>query len=179
MDHSFMQPSIKKYVSLALVSVAFSFFALWWTDGRGILLVAMFWGVVFFTPLALDFVPILLNQPATQVLQALQGKHYVFGRTPLRIYYAAGEVWVATQDLYQALELPLAQSGLERLVDEQRSRCVPGTNVQGIAESQLPGFLRYSRAQEKDKFLLWFQRQVAYPIHTKVARGLPIAEQVD
>lgn len=178
MDSDFMQPSRRKYVGLAVVCTIFSILAIWWTNG-GILLAAMFWGLVFFTPLVMDFVPRLLNQPHKQALRELQGKHYVFGRTPVRIYYSAGKVWIPTRDLYNALELPLAKSGLERLVEEQRAGIIPNTTIQGLSESQVASFLRYSRSTEKDRFQVWFERQVVLPIHNKVKRGLPIAEQVD
>lgn len=178
MDRDFMQPSKRKYVGLAVVCTVFSALAIWWTSG-GILLAAMFWGLVFFTPLVIDFVPHLFHHSRKQALRELQGKHYVFGRTPVRIYYSAGEVWIPTRDLYHALELPLAKSGLERLVEEQRASVIPNTKIQGLSESQLVSFLRYSRSAEKDRFQLWFERQVALPIHNKVKRGLPIVEQVD
>lgn len=179
MGHGFLGNKGQKYILLGLLCIGFSAALRLWVGGNALLFSVLFWGVCFFTPLLMDLFPWLFRQHAHHALSGLQGKHYVFQRTPVKVFYARDEVWLSTRDLYHALGIPLSRSDLHHLLDEGYHRLVPGLHLVGISENRLEKALRLVHSPEKERFLHWFQRQVAAPIHAKAERGLPIAEQID
>jgi len=174
---SLFEPSWKKYRALALICVLYTAFAYWWMGPS--LLIPMFWGLVFVTPLVMDFVPRLFRHPHHKALEEFQGVHYMFGGTRVRVLYAGGLVWVATQDVYDALGLRLGKQDLRRLLLGKKHCMIPGTQIVGISEVHLAHFVSGMRSDEAQRFTWWFEREVVKPIKTRIDRGLPVAEAVE
>lgn len=168
---------VEKYLVLFVASSLLSLFA-WHTWGETAApVMAAFWGIVFFTPAPMDVLPWLFQYQKRRALQALNGKHYEFGATRIRVFYAADRIWVASEDLHRALGLPLNDIDRQRLQRGNRHLTVPGTNIMGISEDDLRDYVLSLRSTENQKFILWFENNVAQPLHTKIALGNAIPER--
>jgi hypothetical protein len=174
-----LEPSVEKYVFLGIVCAIFSFISFIAFPPTGAILIgAVFWGLVFFTPLIMDFFPRLARHPRQRALQAMQGKNYAFDNARVRVFYSEGKVWLATKDVYSALNVPLSRANMQRLVDAKRHRLIPSTNVIGISEADLSACVLRLHASEKERFLHWFERSILFPIHKKLEQGIDIPEDV-
>jgi hypothetical protein len=179
MEIDILEPSVKKYLFLASICILFNFFAFAVLQYGSLLLDAMFWAIVFFTPLVMDFFPRFARHPRERALQGIQGKHYAFDNARVRVFYSEGKVWLATKDIYGALNVPLSRADMQRLVDAKRHRLIPGTKIIGISESDLSACVLRLRAHEKGRFINWFERSVLFPIHKKVELGIHVPEDVN
>ncbi len=185
MEIDILKPSIAKYVFLAalcipfsLVLYAFVYYELF-TPTVAILLGAVFWGYVFLLPLVMDFAPQLARHPTKVAFQGIQGTHYTFDNARVRVFYSEGKVWLATQDIYSALNLPLSSAERRRLVDGKRHSVIPGTKIIGVSETNFASCMLYLRTPEKERFMLWVERSVMLPIHNKAEQGIAISEEVN
>ncbi len=180
MNAAFFEFSCKKYAALGAICLGFSMLARWWFMGVPVWIfcAAAFWALVFLTPLAMDLVPRLVRHPQTMALEEFQGVHHEFGGQRVRVLYAEGLVWLATKDIYGALGLAWNRDELRRLAQDKRHGHIPGTQLIGIAEQHVADFVARSGAPEARRFNLWFQREVLFPIRTKVERGIAVAETV-
>ena len=169
-----------KYIFLGAVCIAQSIFAKWWMAGHPIWLIfsAAFWGLIFFTPLLFDIVPRIFKSPHHRALAEFQGIYYSFGGQRVRVFYSDKLVWLATTDVYVALGLEIAKDDMRRLLLGKRHRVIPNTEIVGISEEHLRSFVTGTRANEAEKFNLWFERGILLPIRNKVRDGLSIAEEV-
>lgn len=172
--------SWKKYIYLGVVCIAQNIFAKWWMAGHPIWLVfaAAFWGLIFFTPLMFDIVPLLYWTHHRMSLAEFQGIHYTFDGKRVRVIYSDKLIWLATTDVYNDLELVLTKNDMRRLLLGKRHRVIPNTEIVGISEEHFRSFVTGTRANEAEKFNLWFERNVLLPIRNKVRDGLPVAEEV-
>jgi hypothetical protein len=181
MTVDFFEFNKEKYIFLGLVCVALSIFAHWWMDGHPIWMIsaAAFWAIVFFTPLVIDLAPRILEARRARKLAALQGVNYMFGMSNIRVMYAQGLVWLATEDVYEALGLRFGKAEQRKLQADKRHRDVPGTEILGISETYLPDFVLSTRSSEALRFNLWFEREVLKPIRNKIAQGVHVPEAVE
>lgn len=171
--------AFKKYLALGATCGALSWAGYFGMGAISLPFIAALWGLIFFTPLMVDLVPRIFRHSHAQALGGLQGTHYVFERTRVRVYYAQDKVWLATEDVCRALQMPISHTTLQHLLDGKRHHIIPGTKIVGISEVHMQAFLRHSHAQEKDRFLVWFERGVVLPIRTKIERGIHVPERVD
>lgn len=185
MEIDILKPSVAKYVFLAalcipfsLVLYAFVYYELF-APTASILLGAVFWGYVFLLPLVMDFAPQLARHPTKVAFQGIQGTHYTFDNARVRVFYSEGKVWLASQDIYSALNLSLSSAELRRLVDGKRHGIIPGTKIVGVSETNFAASMRHLRAREKDRFVHWVERSVLLPMHNKAAQGIAIREDVN
>lgn len=180
-----LEPSVKKYIFLVVVCVLFSLILLAFVlfdlfqPNISILIGAIFWGYVFLTPFLMDFVPKLARHPNKFALQGMQGTYYAFDNARVRVFYSEKKVWLATKDIYSALNLPLSSTDMRRLTDSKIHRIIPGTKIIGVSETDFASCLRHIRATEKERFMLWVERSVLLPIHNKVGLGIAIPEEVN
>ncbi len=181
MDDSFFGFSKQKYIFLGLLCVVQNLFAYWWMRGHSIwlILAAAFWGILFFTPLAFDLVPRMRAARRERETEASHGVHYMFGRTAVRVLYSAGQIWLAAEDVYDALGVKPRAEELRRLQISQRHSIVPGTQIMGISEAHLRSCVAGTRSPEAQRFMLWFEREVAWPIKNRVAQRMHIPEEVE
>ncbi len=173
-----MNSNFKKYLAIGVLCGLLSWGGYAGMGSAGFLFMTLLWGVAFFTPLLIDLVPSLFRQSRNQALRELQGVYYAFDRTRIRVFYSENKVWLASEDVYAALNIRLGSNGAMQLLDGERHRMIPGTRIVGIPETQMRNFLRYLKAPEKERFLQWFERGVVKPIRTKIERGIHVPEQV-
>lgn len=167
-----------KYLTLFVAGLLLSLFAWRTWDVTSLPMIAAFWGIILVTPALMDFVPWLFRLQKRLALQQLSGIHYEFGATRIRIFYAARLIWIATEDLHQALGIPLTDIDRQRLKRGGRHLIIPGTKLLGIAEPHVHAYVASLNNPEGSRFIWWFEHDVAKPLHTKIAQGLPIAESV-
>lgn len=169
---------LEKYLLLLVVSLALSAFA--WHAMREVALpmIAAFWGIVFITPALMDFVPWLLQAQKRRALKALNGTYYAFGKTHVRVFYAADLIWVVSEDLHQALGQPLDAVEHQRLQRGNRHLIIPGTPHLGISETHLRDYVLSLRCEERQRFVGWFEKEIVAPLRNKRDQGLPIAETI-
>lgn len=169
---------LEKYLLLLATSLALSAFA--WHAMREVALpmIAAFWGIVFITPALMDFVPWLLQYQKHRALKALNGTYHAFGKTRVRVFYAANLIWVVSEDLHLALGEPLDAVDRQRLQRGQRHLTIPGTSHLGISETHLRDYVLSLRSEERHRFILWFEQQVVTPIRNKRDREQSIAETI-
>lgn len=181
MSINFFEFSFRKYLFLGAICIAQNLAAHWWMNGYPIWMIvaAAFWGVVFFTPLAIDVVPRVLDARREIGMGDLQGVYYTFDMNEVRVLYSQGLVWLATKDVYRALGLPFGRGERKRIQLDKRHRTIPGTHILGISEKYLPGFVTATRSPEAQRFNLWFEREVLHPIHKKVEQGVRVPEAVE
>lgn len=167
---------LEKYLVLFVASGLLSLFA-WhaWGDTAAPAMAA-FWGIVFFTPALMDVLPWLFQYQKRRALQALNGKHYEFGATRIRVFYAADRIWVASEDLHHALGSTLSDTDRLRLQRGNRHLTVPGTKVMGISEEHLRDYVLGLQSADKNRFVLWFENDVAKPLHLKIEQGSPVSK---
>ncbi len=167
---------LEKYLLLFVVSLALSTFA--WHAMREVALpmIAAFWGIVFITPALMDFIPWLFQAQKRRALKALNGTYYAFGKTPVRIFYAAELIWIVSDDLHQALGQPLDDIDRLRLQRGNRHLIIPGTPHLGISETHLRDYVLSLRSEARQRFIGWFEQQIVAPMRNKRDQGLPIAE---
>jgi hypothetical protein len=183
MSIDFFELSYKKYIFLGSICIAENYFAYWWLGGHPmwLLLAAAFWGALFFTPLAMDIVPRIFAARREKRMEDVQGVHYMFGRTAVRVMYSSSSdlVWVPTEDVCDALGLKLGKEELRRMQNGKVHAIIPGTEIIGISEARLRAFALSTRSPEAQRFVLWFEREVVKPIRYKVEQRMRVPEEVD
>jgi hypothetical protein len=169
-----MKARLALYVTLVLICAGLTAFSRYTWHEAAAPLIAAFWGIVLVTPIIMEVIPWLYHLQREAALGKLNGKYYEFGATPIRIFYTQQQIWIATDDLHQSLGEPLTEIDWHRLQRGGRHTLIPGTRIVGISEIHLHAYIINLRSPEKQRFILWFERNVAKPIHTRQALGLPI-----
>lgn len=161
---------LEKYLALFFASLLLSLFAWHAWDDMAAPAIAAFWGIVFITPALIDFVPWCYQRLKWQAEAELNGIHYEFGATRVRVFYAANLIWIASDDLHRALGVTQVQGG--------SLLTIPGTRVAGIAEPQVHSYVASLNSPESSRFIVWFEQCIAKPLRTRIDHGLPITETV-
>lgn len=176
-----IEASEKKYLFLGAICWIVSIFAYWWVIDIQIdfVLLMFFWVIAFLMPFVFVFVPPLLRLSSNNALKNWQGIHYLFNRARVRVLYSSGLVWLATEDVLVALELPRDKDHMYRLLMGKQHQIIPGTQVIGISEEHLRDFVLGTNAEAAQHFVLWFERQILRPIKNKVDQGFYVPEAVD